>query len=112
MDATEVVQAFGATWAAHDLDAALRLLTPDCTFEATGPAPDGARSVGPDEIAIVWKPIFDDSSSLFEVEEIFALGDRVVQTWRYSWDGGHIRGVDLFKVRDGKVAEKLSYVKG
>jgi len=24
----------------------------------------------------------------------------------------HIRGVDLFRVRDGKVAEKLSYVKG
>jgi hypothetical protein len=25
---------------------------------------------------------------------------------------GHVRGVDLFRVRDGKVAEKLSYVKG
>ncbi|MBS1243923.1 MAG: hypothetical protein H6R41_460, partial [Deltaproteobacteria bacterium] len=24
----------------------------------------------------------------------------------------HIRGVDVFRVRDGKVAEKLSYVKG
>ena len=25
---------------------------------------------------------------------------------------GHVRGVDVFRVRDGKVAEKLSYVKG
>ena len=50
--------------------------------------------------------------SLFEAEETFFAGDRVVQRWRYSWDGGHVRGVDLFKVRDGKVAEKLSYVKG
>ena len=25
---------------------------------------------------------------------------------------GHVRGVDLFTVRDGRVAEKLSYVKG
>ena len=25
---------------------------------------------------------------------------------------GHIRGVDVFRVRGGKVAEKLSYVKG
>jgi hypothetical protein len=26
--------------------------------------------------------------------------------------GGHVRGVDVFRVRGGKVAEKLSYVKG
>ena len=37
--------------------------------------------------------------------------------WRYRWrnaDGsvGHVRRVDLLRVRDGKVAEKLSYVKG
>jgi hypothetical protein len=25
---------------------------------------------------------------------------------------GHVRGVDIFRVRDGKLAEKLSYVKG
>jgi hypothetical protein len=28
------------------------------------------------------------------------------------FDGGHVRGVDVFAVRDGLVAEKLSYVKG
>jgi hypothetical protein len=32
--------------------------------------------------------------------------------WRFDWGSGHVRGIDLFKVRDGKVAEKLSYVKG
>ena len=57
-------------------------------------------------------PIFDDPNSRFEEEEIFDAGDRVVQRWRYSFEGGHIRGVDLFRVQDGKVAEKLSYVKG
>jgi hypothetical protein len=36
----------------------------------------------------------------------------VVQLWRYSWADGHVRGVDVIRVRDGKVAEKLSYVKG
>jgi len=35
-----------------------------------------------------------------------------VQRWRYDWDGGHVRGVDLFMVRDGRIAEKRSYVKG
>lgn len=36
----------------------------------------------------------------------------VAQGWRYTWDGGHVRGVDLFRIEDDKVAEKLSYVKG
>jgi ketosteroid isomerase-like protein len=108
----EVVAAFGAAWADHDLDAALRLVTDDCVFDATGPAPDGVRHVGPEAIRIAWQAIFDDVTSRFEAEETFAADDRVIQRWRYSWDGGHIRGVDLFQVRDGKVAEKLSYVKG
>jgi hypothetical protein len=40
-----------------------------------------------------------------------------VLRWRFTWsepDGspGHVRGVDVLRMRDGKVAEKLSYVKG
>lgn len=108
----EVVEAFGAAWAAHNLDAALAMLTDDCVFDATGPAPDGTLSVGVDALREVWKPIFDDPNSRFEAEETFQAGDRVVQRWYYSFDGGHVRGVDLFRVREGKVAEKLSYVKG
>jgi hypothetical protein len=36
----------------------------------------------------------------------------VVARWRYEWGDGHVRGVDVFRVRDGLVAEKLAYVKG
>jgi hypothetical protein len=110
--AHEVVEAFGSAWAGHDLDACLGWLTDACVFDATGPAPDGSRHVGLDAIRQAWKAIFADSSSKFETEETFTAGDRVIQRWRYSWDGGHVRGVDLFQVRDGKIAEKLSYVKG
>jgi ketosteroid isomerase-like protein len=111
-DALRVVQRFGAAWGAHDLDASLALVTDDCVFDATGPAPDGRRCVGKAAIRAAWQPIFDDAASVFEEEELFAAGDRVVQRWRYSWADGHIRGVDVFRVRDGLVAEKLSYVKG
>jgi len=110
--ALEVVQRFGDAWGAHDLDGVVAMLTDDCVFDATGPAPDGVRHVGPDAIRGAWKAIFDDTGSQFEAEETFAAGDRVVQLWRYSWDGGHVRGVDVFRVRDGRVSEKLSYVKG
>jgi ketosteroid isomerase-like protein len=112
MDALKVVETFGAAWADHDLDAALAMLADDCVFDATGPAPDGTRCVGVEAIRALWGPIFDDTSSRFEEEEVFQAGDRVVQRWRYSFQGGHVRGVDLFRVSGDKVAEKLSYVKG
>ena len=112
MDPLAVIDAFGAAWAAHDLDRAIELVTDDCVFDTTEPAPDGTRYVGKIAIRQAWQPIFENRSSRFDAEETFAAGDRVVQRWRYSWTGGHVRGVDLFLVRDDKVAEKLSYVKG
>ena len=37
--------------------------------------------------------------------------------WTYHWREageavGHVRGVDVYRLRDGLIAEKLSYVKG
>lgn len=112
MNAIEVVAAFGAAWAAHDLDATLALVTDDCIFDATGPAPDGTRHVGKDAVRAAWQPIFDDDAAAFHEEELFAAADRVVQLWRYTWDDGHVRGVDVFRVRGGQISEKRSYVKG
>jgi limonene-1,2-epoxide hydrolase len=111
-DPLEVVAVFGAAWANHDLDAAMELVTTDCVFDNTSPAPDGTRCVGHEAIRAIWSPIFNDVASQFEPEETFSVDDRVVQRWRYSWADGHVRGVDVFRIRDGKVAEKLSYVKG
>lgn len=110
--ALSVVEAFGAAWGAHDLDATLALTTDDVVFESTGPAPDGERHQGRAAVGAAWRPIFDDTAATFTAEETFAAGDRVVQRWRYEWADGHVRGVDVFLVRDGLVAEKLSYVKG
>jgi hypothetical protein len=110
--ALEVVTRFGEAWAAHDLEATMALVADDAVFDATGPAPDGEAHVGHDAIRAAWAPIFADTASRFEVEETFVGGDRVVQRWRYDWGDGHVRGVDLFLVRDGLVAEKRSYVKG
>jgi hypothetical protein len=49
------------------------------------------------------------------IEEAEELGhSRHIAVWVFRWDdtGGHVRGVDVIRVRDGKVAEKLAYVKG
>jgi SnoaL-like protein len=49
----------------------------------------------------------------FAVEEQFSDGPgRAVVRWRYDWGEGHVRGVDIVLVRDGRLAESLAYVKG
>ncbi len=109
---SSVVEELNVAWSAHDLDAALALLTEDCLFDATSPAPDGAQLVGRSAIAAAWAPLFSDPDAVFTVEDSRAGEDHVVQQWRYDWADGHVRGIDLFRVRDGLIAAKLSYVKG
>ena len=111
-DAAAVVRRFNAAWGDHDLAAALALTSDDCVFEATSPAPDGERHLGHAAIRAAWKPIFDDVTSRFTVEDSFAAGEHVVQRWRYDWADGHVRGIDVLTVQDGKVTEKIAYVKG
>lgn len=111
-EVASVVSQFNEAWSSHDLDSAIVLTAEDCVFESTSPAPDGERYVGHAEIRAAWKPIFDDAESHFTVEDSFAAGPHVVQRWRYDWPGGHVRGVDLFTVADGKITEKRAYVKG
>ena len=66
--------------------------------------PDGSSSTRSESVIA--------SSANFDAEEIIVMDDRAVVRWCYSWGSGHVRGIDLFRVRDGKVAEKFSYVKG
>ncbi len=42
--------AFSAAFGRGDVDAIMALMTDDCVFEATGPAPDGARHEGADAV--------------------------------------------------------------
>ena len=104
---------FNEAFGRHDVDAVMALMTEDCVFENTYPPPDGERFVGATAVRAFWERFFASSPRAHvEAEELFAAGDRCVVRWRYDWGDGHVRGVDLFRVRDGKVAEKLSYVKG
>jgi hypothetical protein len=106
-----VVSAFGNACNAHELEAALSLCADDIVFDGTTP-PDGLRVVGHDALRQVWMPIFADPATHMEVEDTFAVGDRVTQRCCYSWENGHVRAVDIYRVVDRKITEKLSYVKG
>lgn len=112
MGAREAVERFGAAFDAKDVDAVMAAMTPDCVFEDTSP-PDGTRHVGAEAVRAAWTALFTASpDGVFHTEELIEAGDRVVTRWRYDYGDGHVRGVDVFTVRDGLVAEKLSYVKG
>lgn len=115
--ASAVIERFNEAFNRHDVDAIMAHMTDDCVFENTRPAPDGSRIEGHAAVRVFWIEFFRRSpQARFEAEEVFEAGDRCVVRWRYEWvregTSGHVRGVDLFRVRDGKVAEKLSYVKG
>jgi uncharacterized protein (TIGR03086 family) len=109
---------FSAAFGSGDVDAIMDLMTDDCVFEATGPAPDGVRHEGADAVRAVWEELFGQTTgAAFSEEESYASGDRAVLRWRFDWVGddgtaGHVRGADVLRFRDGLVCEKLSYVKG
>ncbi len=113
-----VVERFNEVFNTGNVERIMALFTDDCVFDNTSPTPDGQRYVGQAAVCQFWSRFFSGSNEpRFETEEIFAAEDRCFTRWRYSWknpDGstGHIRGADVFRVRDGKVAEKFSYVKG
>lgn len=113
-----IIERFNDVFNKRDVDGIMALMTEDVVFENTFPRPDGERYEGQDSVRGFWDSLFGGSpSARFETEDIFAGGDRCTVRWIYHWvdnDGkpGHVRGVDVFRVRDGKVAEKLSYVKG
>ncbi len=101
----------------RDLDATMATLTEDVVWVTTTP-PDGERHQGQVAVRNALDEFYRSSPrATFETEELVALGDRAFFRWVYRWtdrDGkhGHVRGVDLVRVSEGKVAEMLAYVKG
>lgn len=111
------VERFNQAFADRDIDAIMAAMTADCLFEDTTP-PDGIRHAGTAAVRTAWRALFTAAPhGRFTSEDTMVAGDRVISSWRYDFDAtdpgaGHVRGVDLFTIRDGLVAEKRAYVKG
>ena len=116
--AIRVVLKFNEAFNRHDVAAMMQLMSDDCVFENTAPAPDGTPYSGKEAVTKFWQEFFSASPQAhIEIEEIFGLGMRCVMRWKYEWvdtveKKGHVRGVDIFRVENGLICEKLSYVKG
>jgi len=110
------IDSFNEAFNRHDADGVAALLSDDTVFEDTSPAPDGRRIEGKAAVAEFWRGWFvRNPDARFEAEEIIVSGNQAVVRWVYhkmrNGEPWHLRGVDVFTVRDGKVAAKLAYVK-
>lgn len=116
--AMRVVLEFNEAFNRHDVAGMMRLMSDDCVFENTTPAPDGTAYSGKEAVTQFWRDFFRESPEAhIAIEEIFGFGERCVMRWKYSWvdkagQSGYVRGADIYRVREGSIHEKLSYVKG
>jgi hypothetical protein len=114
----DTLRRFNDAFNRQDIAAVMAEMDEDCVFENTYPPPDGERSGGFAAVQATFGAFFASSpQAFFEFEEIFAFGERAFQRWTYRWVDargvpGHVRGVDILRVRGGKILEKFSYVKG
>lgn len=117
-EAIRVVINFNEAFNRHDIEGMMQLMSDDCVFENTNPAPNGTTYSGKETVTQFWQNFFRESPHAhIEIEEIFGMGKRCVMRWIYNWEDetgkkGHVRGVDIFQVREGLITEKFSYVKG
>ncbi|MFO7623536.1 MAG: nuclear transport factor 2 family protein [Anaerolineales bacterium] len=95
----------------HDEESMMALMTGEPLFENTYPAPNGTRYQGFSSVKQFWEEFFASSpQARIEIEEMFVCQERGMQRWVYHWMddqgiAGHVRGVDVFRFQDGKIAE-------
>jgi ketosteroid isomerase-like protein len=116
--AIRIVLDFYAAFNRHDVTGMMKLLSDDCVLETPDPVPDGEVYSGEDAIRGYWEEFFRESPHAnMEIEETFGLGLRCIAHWKYEWTDAngvmnHIRGIQVFQVKDDLISRMSSYVKG
>ena len=96
-DTQAVIASFNEAFNRHDVDAIMALMTDDCIFENTFPAPDGERYEGQHAVRAFWDRMFHNTPSAhFETEDQFTVDDRSAVCWRYT-----------YKNRDGQLGQLI-----
>lgn len=111
-ETSEIMRRFNQAFLEHEPAILEDLVAADCVMESIQPAPDGTRYEGQAACLSFWKALAAERSAYFEVEDTVAMGDRAIIRWRFHFgDGGSVRGVNLMRVRDGRIIEALGYSK-
>ena len=109
-DTTTVIRQFNDAFLNRAPEQLVDIIADDCVMEGVGPAPDGNVWAGYDECLAGWQALASDPANRFEVEHVDVDGDRAVIRWRLH-AAEPFRGVNLMRVRDGKIVEALGYGK-
>jgi ketosteroid isomerase-like protein len=109
-DTATVIDQFNAAFRERAPEKFVDLIADDCVMEGVAPAPDGNVWSGYEECLAGWQGLATDPSIRFEVEHVDVDGERAIVRWRASGDQ-NFRGVNLMRVRDGKIVEALGYGK-
>lgn len=110
-----VLRRFNQVFLDHDPAPLVGLVDEHCVIENIKPAPDGARTVGREACVALWTEIATTPGTFFVSEDIIVMGERGIILWRYHWgpeQASSVRGVNLMRVRDGRIVEAMGYVKG
>lgn len=111
-ETAELMRRFNQAFLEHKPAILKDLIASDCVMESIQPAPNGTRYEGYDACLAFWETVATDPVAYFEVEDTVAMGDRAVIRWRFNFgNGGSVRGVNLMRVRDGRIVEALGYSK-
>jgi ketosteroid isomerase-like protein len=111
----DVIARFNRAFLDHDPAALTGLIAENCVIENTTPAPNGDRRVGRAACLETWQGLATAPGTQFELEEVAVWGARAIVRWRFRWgegDENSVRGVNLMRVRDGRIVEAMGYVKG
>jgi len=107
---TTVIQQFNDAFRERAPEKLVDIIADDCVMEGVGPAPDGSLWRGYGECLAGWQSLATDPELHFDVEHVDVDGDRAVIRWRLT-AAESFRGVNLMRIRDGKIVEALGYGK-
>ncbi len=110
----EVLDRYNEAFRLHDPTLLDDLIADDCVIEDTSPAPDGMRREGGQACLTRWSELAADRALEFTPEAAEIAGDLAVQPWLLRWgndENDRVRGVNLIRIRDGRIVEARGYVK-
>jgi hypothetical protein len=110
----EVLDLYNDAFRRHEPGLLNDLIADDCVIEDSGPAPDGVRREGGPACLARWSELAGNHALRFTPEPAEIHGDLAVQPWLLQWGDGEqdrVRGVNLIRIRGGRIVEARGYVK-
>jgi hypothetical protein len=97
-----VIDRFNAAFQRHDPASLDELVDDGCVIENT----DGVRHAGKAACVALWRGIASDPANDFALDDVFVDGEAAAIRWRLR---GDVRGVNLMRVRAGRIVEAFGY---